>query len=482
MDVGQVFGTATEPARRESERYRNDSEDFASYLDEQNPESEKASAKERTPTDQSTASSDDSLNRETTFDKGNSAVTTAENAADNEMAERGKNDDNSSSPVAAPLHTSSSSDATSNTANSKTGSAGLSTAAAMAVQEALSGTSTHVPTGSLKKDETTSTQVASQSATAMETGNKKSPGANAAGATTLTSNEKTPAMSPSDAKAALDASDVLSNLRAEATSKMSKKDILSSKIAEMLQDGNGKISLTATKQQQNIQTTLTSSTNLFTAALTNNTGATTPNALAFAGGDLDGAISQAPPTPSVGAQGISLDSSNQTIPTAPTGSVQGVDATASNNMSQTANAARAGHLPVAEQISTQVSAAIKEGQDRIKISLHPSELGRVEVKLDIGHDGRVLAVVSVDKQETLDLLQRDARSLERALQDAGFDTGSNSLNFSLNQNGQESEGEDTNFSNLDVSTNELKDGDDLAPLPLRAPPGGNGDSNLDIQV
>ena len=36
--------------------------------------------------------------------------------------------------------------------------------------------------------------------------------------------------------------------------------------------------------------------------------------------------------------------------------------------------------------------------------------------LDIGHDGRILAAVAVDRQETLDLLQRDARALERALQ------------------------------------------------------------------
>ncbi|CAN0489998.1 unnamed protein product, partial [Discosporangium mesarthrocarpum] len=271
---------------------------------------------------------------------------------------------------------------------------------------------------------------------------KKPSEKNAATTSARPGNEKAIATPLSDAKATPASSEVLATVRAEANAKMSEKDVLSSKIAEMLQDGKGKISLTASKQSQSFQTALASSTNLVTANMANNATAT-PALLAGTSGEIDGAGSQTPVPVSGNAQNLPSDSLNQTLPTAPTGSIQSVEATAANNASQASNAARAAaQLPVAEQVSTQISAAIKEGQDRIKISLHPSELGRVEVKLDIGHDGRVLAVVSVDKQETLDLLQRDARSLERALQDAGFDTGSNSLNFSLNQNGQGDQGED----------------------------------------
>jgi hypothetical protein len=39
--------------------------------------------------------------------------------------------------------------------------------------------------------------------------------------------------------------------------------------------------------------------------------------------------------------------------------------------------------------------------------------------------------VVVDRPATLDLLQRDAKALERALQDAGLQTGSGSLSFNL---------------------------------------------------
>src|SRR5690606_6170764 len=73
----------------------------------------------------------------------------------------------------------------------------------------------------------------------------------------------------------------------------------------------------------------------------------------------------------------------------------------------------------AEQIALQVHRAQVAGQDQINIKLHPAELGRIEVKLENASDGTLRAVISAERAETLDLLQRDARGLERALQDAG---------------------------------------------------------------
>ena len=131
-------------------------------------------------------------------------------------------------------------------------------------------------------------------------------------------------------------------------------------------------------------------------------------------------------------------------------------------------------------MSLQISNAVKEGADRIKISLHPSELGRVDVKLEIGHDGRVIAAIAVDKQETLDLLQRDSRSLEKALQDAGFETGSGSLNFSMSKEDQEAP---MDLAGGDPSLQQLMENDDLPPIAPSPPTAdGFGNGNLDIQV
>jgi len=71
----------------------------------------------------------------------------------------------------------------------------------------------------------------------------------------------------------------------------------------------------------------------------------------------------------------------------------------------------------------------------VQIRLNPAELGRIEVKMEVSDDGHVRAVLAVDKPETLDLMQRDPRALERALQAAGLKTDQDSLNFSLRDDG-----------------------------------------------
>ncbi len=87
-------------------------------------------------------------------------------------------------------------------------------------------------------------------------------------------------------------------------------------------------------------------------------------------------------------------------------------------------------VPV-DQFAVHVARAAATGVDHISIKLKPASLGQVEVKLEITHDGRIAAVVTAERSETLDMLQRDARALERALQEAGLKTDSNSLQFNL---------------------------------------------------
>jgi hypothetical protein len=49
----------------------------------------------------------------------------------------------------------------------------------------------------------------------------------------------------------------------------------------------------------------------------------------------------------------------------------------------------------------------------------------------------VVATVTADQRHTLELLRSDARSLERALQEAGLQTDSGSLNFNLRNGSDE---------------------------------------------
>lgn len=86
-----------------------------------------------------------------------------------------------------------------------------------------------------------------------------------------------------------------------------------------------------------------------------------------------------------------------------------------------------------EQVSVQIQRAVAQGADRINIKLHPAHLGRVEVRLDIAADGQLSAVIMAEKPDTLELLQRDIKGLEKALQQAGLGTDSDSFNFGLKQ-------------------------------------------------
>ncbi|MCG8653946.1 MAG: flagellar hook-length control protein FliK, partial [Pirellulales bacterium] len=93
--------------------------------------------------------------------------------------------------------------------------------------------------------------------------------------------------------------------------------------------------------------------------------------------------------------------------------------------------------PVIEQVSVQIAKLAQAGGERIRINLSPASLGQVEVHMELGQNGRVEVVVRADRPETLDMLQRDARELVRALQDAGLKADTGGLNFQLGSGEQQ---------------------------------------------
>ncbi|MDX3810171.1 MAG: flagellar hook-length control protein FliK [Bosea sp. (in: a-proteobacteria)] len=71
------------------------------------------------------------------------------------------------------------------------------------------------------------------------------------------------------------------------------------------------------------------------------------------------------------------------------------------------------------------------GSKQFDIRLDPDELGRVDVNLSISDKGEVSARLVVDRVETLHLLQRDARTLERAFEQAGLKPSDSGVDISL---------------------------------------------------
>ncbi|MEQ9333317.1 flagellar hook-length control protein FliK [Thalassobaculum sp.] len=102
------------------------------------------------------------------------------------------------------------------------------------------------------------------------------------------------------------------------------------------------------------------------------------------------------------------------------------------------------------QVAMKLAGTAADGGGRVTIRLNPEELGKVDVKLEFSRDGSVRALISAERPETLDMLQRDARVLDKALQEAGLKTDQNSLQFNLQGgNGQPAGRDDQQTAKLD---------------------------------
>ncbi len=135
--------------------------------------------------------------------------------------------------------------------------------------------------------------------------------------------------------------------------------------------------------------------------------------------------------------------------------------------------------PPSAQVMAKLEPALAEGRPTtLTLRLTPEELGRVEVRIEV-QDGKVNALVAADRQSTLDLLQRDARGMERALEQGGLKLQPDGLQFSLrdaprqDQPGQQPSPQGGRAYRLDQA--EVEPGP-LAPIARRL------DGLVDIQV
>jgi flagellar hook-length control protein FliK len=92
-------------------------------------------------------------------------------------------------------------------------------------------------------------------------------------------------------------------------------------------------------------------------------------------------------------------------------------------------------MQAAPQAAVQVYSRIVERFDgraqRFEVRLDPAELGRVDVRIEIGADKKVHAVLAAHDSAALSDLMRGQRALERALSDAGIDLKDGGLKFEL---------------------------------------------------
>ncbi|MBU6475826.1 MAG: flagellar hook-length control protein FliK, partial [Alphaproteobacteria bacterium] len=93
--------------------------------------------------------------------------------------------------------------------------------------------------------------------------------------------------------------------------------------------------------------------------------------------------------------------------------------------------------PTTQMVAVQMTQNISAGINTMSFQLEPAGLGRLDVKLKFAKDGSVKAHMTVDKPETLALLQKDSSHLQNALKQSGLHADENSLSFDLRQQNQQ---------------------------------------------
>lgn len=151
----------------------------------------------------------------------------------------------------------------------------------------------------------------------------------------------------------------------------------------------------------------------------------------------DAAAPDAPPDGSeAGIHGDAPPANAGTSASAPAGAPNAATAAAPPPAAAspaTDSASAATRVPISE-LAVTVAAQIGAGKSRFEVRLDPPDLGRIDVQLNMDSGGNVGLRLTAERPETLDLLRRDAPELERALQNAGLDTGGG-MQFSLGNQG-----------------------------------------------
>ena len=87
------------------------------------------------------------------------------------------------------------------------------------------------------------------------------------------------------------------------------------------------------------------------------------------------------------------------------------------------------------QIAAQILRKLEGRSTRFEMALHPEDLGRVDVKLDIDAEGRLAARLAFDNPAAAADLRGRADELRRQLQDAGFHVPDDAFEFTERDSG-----------------------------------------------
>jgi flagellar hook-length control protein FliK len=83
----------------------------------------------------------------------------------------------------------------------------------------------------------------------------------------------------------------------------------------------------------------------------------------------------------------------------------------------------------ARDMGLEIARRVGAGGEELVIRLDPAELGRINIRMAVNEHGQLRAIVAADAPAVLDALRSDISELNRALEQAGIRTDSQSFRF-----------------------------------------------------
>ena len=119
-----------------------------------------------------------------------------------------------------------------------------------------------------------------------------------------------------------------------------------------------------------------------------------------------------------------------------------------------------------EQIAFSIKSGLSDGKSKISLQLRPEQLGRVDIKIEVTHDGRTTVVVGTERSDTHDMLAKDPRQLAQQLEDAGLDLDSTDISYNMFNGDDSKQANDSESQSSNNSKIAEKDAE-LIPLSAR---------------
>lgn len=203
-----------------------------------------------------------------------------------------------------------------------------------------------------------------------------------------------------------------------------------------------------------------------------------------------GAVSNAAAAAADDTAAVAVSAETGSVTLAHTGTVGGemlanAKASAANDSSSTSfrDVYKGMGKEVVDQIKVNITKSAVKGVDKIEIQLKPEDLGHIEVKMQIGKDGKLQAHIVASRPETAEILQKEIGNLQKAFNEAGFQTDEGSLSFSFRDDGQAGQNQErNNLRNFIGDVLEQETAMDAAVGDLFAGTAWDGKNGLNIRV